>query len=277
MDGPAPKIPPPSKFRFSVKAGKKNWPSADFVFDHMNTDYRVEFFWCPEGGRVAYLVHHESATDGSGIDFSVAFGPAQGPRVQVLGAKGMTFDDYLGTQLSLELVGLYPIAIGEAQAPRPKPVIFAANGFEAEARKILEELPDAKIPHSGLGLLRTTNWSRMPRSRGSFASARPPTHWAGRYSQASREEPPASPGPTSPGRSAASLRFAALEPGAPRLFHGTPRHPAHPGRNFSRGTSPSLKRASRRAAWERRDEQGCPSRGRARRPRQPWARGLGSV
>ena len=144
-DGPEVKMPPPSKFRFSVKAGKKSWPSADFVLDPSNTDYRVEFFWSPDGGRVAYLVHHESATEGGGVDFSVVFGPTQGPRVQVLGVKGTTPDAYLEAQLALELAGLPSIAVGEAKSAHPTTVIFAAKGFEAEARKALKELPGARI------------------------------------------------------------------------------------------------------------------------------------
>jgi hypothetical protein len=139
------KIPPPSKFRFSVKAGKKSWTSAEFTFPHMNVTQLVEPVWSPDGGRVAYLVHEESATDRNGIGFSVTFGPTQGPRVQVLGVKGTASDVYEEAQSALEAAGLAPVAEGEAKAAHPTTVVFAAKGFEAEAKKAAKALPGAKV------------------------------------------------------------------------------------------------------------------------------------
>ena len=41
--------------------------------------------------------------------------------------------------------GFAPIADGEAKARHPTTVIFAAKGFEAEAKKAAAVLPDAKV------------------------------------------------------------------------------------------------------------------------------------
>jgi hypothetical protein len=139
------KAPPPSTFRFAVKAGKKSWPSADFTFEHMNVDQRVEFVWSPDGRRVAYLVHLESATDGSGINYAVRFGPTQGPRVQVLGVKGTMPALYVVAASALEKAGLTPISAGEAKNPHPNTVVFAAKGFEADARKAAQALRGATV------------------------------------------------------------------------------------------------------------------------------------
>jgi hypothetical protein len=143
---PEVKIPPPSKFRFSVKAGKKSWPSADFTFEHMNVDQRVETFWSPDGGRVAYLVNRESATDRMGLGYSVTMGPTQGPRVQVLGVKDTVPAVYWDAQESLERVGLFPTAAGEAKEAHAKTTVFAAKGFEAEAKKAATALGATVAP-----------------------------------------------------------------------------------------------------------------------------------
>jgi hypothetical protein len=139
------KVPPPSKIRFGVKAGKKSWPSVDFTFDHGNVNQRVEFVWSPDGRRVAYLVHLESSTEGGGIDHEVTFGPTQGPRVQVLGVKGTAPDAYETALDALEKAGLTPTSSGEAKEAHPSTVVFAAKGFEADARKAAQALPGATV------------------------------------------------------------------------------------------------------------------------------------
>ena len=139
------KVPPPSPFRFGVKAGKKTWPSADFTFSHGNQDQRVEFVWSPEGRRVAYLIHLESSTDGGGVDYEVTFGPTQGPRVQVLGVKGLGPDAYAAALDALEKAGLTPTVAGEAKEAHASTVVFAAKGFEADARKAAQALPGATV------------------------------------------------------------------------------------------------------------------------------------
>ncbi|HSP79379.1 MAG TPA: LytR C-terminal domain-containing protein, partial [Myxococcaceae bacterium] len=80
-----------------------------------------------------------------GVDFDVAFGPVQGPRVQVLGVKGTPPESFTKVQAALEGAGFAPIADGEAKARHPTTVIFAAKGFEAEAKKAAAVLPDAKV------------------------------------------------------------------------------------------------------------------------------------
>jgi hypothetical protein len=142
--GPEVKVPPPSRFRFSVKAGKKSWPSADFVFDHTNMDQRVEFIWSPDGRRVAYVVHDES--EHGGVGCSVTFGPTQGPRVQVLGVKSTEAEDYAKAEAALEGAGLYPVASGQAKEAHPKTTVFAAKGFEAEAKKAAQALGGTVAP-----------------------------------------------------------------------------------------------------------------------------------
>lgn len=139
------KVPPPSTFRFGVKEGKKTWPSADFTFQHQNQSQRVEFIWSPDGRRVAYLVHLESATDGTGADYAVHFGPTRGPRVQVLGVKGLEPALYVMAASALEKAGLTPTSTGEAKDAHPSTVVFAAKGFEADARKAAQALRGATV------------------------------------------------------------------------------------------------------------------------------------
>lgn len=143
--GEAPRVPPPSTFRFGVKEGKKTWPSADFTFEHHNQSQRVEFLWSPDGRRVAYLVHLESATDGGGSDYWLEFGPTQGPRVQVLGVKGTLPALYVLAASSLEKAGLTPTSTGEAKDAHPTTTVFAAKGFEADARKAAQVLRGATV------------------------------------------------------------------------------------------------------------------------------------
>jgi hypothetical protein len=139
------RVPPPSTFRFGVKEGKKTWPSSDFTFEHGNQSQRVEFIWSPDGRRVAYLVHLESATDGGGSDYWLKFGPTQGPRVQVLGVKGTIPALYVLAVSALEKAGLTPISTGEAKDSHPSTVVFAAKGFEADARKAAQALRGATV------------------------------------------------------------------------------------------------------------------------------------
>ena len=144
-DGPEPKMPPPAKIQFSVKAGGKRWLSRELSLNRANQYSSVEPLWSPDGRRVAYLVHKTSATEGGGIGFEVKFGPAQGPRVQILGVKDMPSEAYDKAHAALEGAGFAPTDESEARENHPATVIFAARGFEADAKKAAAVLPGATI------------------------------------------------------------------------------------------------------------------------------------
>ncbi len=143
-DAPAPRVPPPTPVTFSVKTGKKRSPSLDWTFEHQNIEHAVEPVWSPDGKRVAYLVHTSGVDTPTG-DYGVAFGPTQGPRVQVLRVEGVPDVQVEQALSALEDAGLVPVASGDAKGEHPTNVIFAAKGFEADAKKVAASLTEARV------------------------------------------------------------------------------------------------------------------------------------
>lgn len=143
--GPEVKLPPPARITFSVQAGGKRWTSLEKTFSPGNVGDVVEFIWSPDGKRVAYLIHGDDMCNGGWVAHSVTFGPTQGPRVQVLTAKGAPYKTPLETWEALEGAGFVTVGDGEAKGEHPTTVIFAAKGFEAQAKKAAAVLPGAKV------------------------------------------------------------------------------------------------------------------------------------
>jgi hypothetical protein len=143
-DEEPPPVPKPTAIAFSVKAGKKRWPSKSLSFDHQNVDHSVEFVWSPDGKRVAYVVHTEGIGSPAG-GYEVAFGPTQGPRVQVLGVEKAPEEALTQAVLALEGAGFAPTGAGKAKGEHPTSVVFAAKGFEADAKKAAAAIPGARV------------------------------------------------------------------------------------------------------------------------------------
>lgn len=144
-DEESPKRKPRPSTLFRVKTGKKSWASADLDLGQWNANSYVEPLWSPDGRRVAYLVHIVDGCYGATAETALWFGPAQGPRVQVLRVKERASSDVADAMLALEGAGFAPTAEGDAKGSHAGTVVFAAKGFEAEAKKAAAALPGAKV------------------------------------------------------------------------------------------------------------------------------------
>lgn len=142
-DGKVHRAPPKTTFR--TKAGKKSWASADLDLGQWNADASVEPVWSPDGRRVAYVTHVTNGCHGAASDHMLAFGPAQGPRVQVLSVKERPYGDTVEAMEALEGAGFFPTGYGEAKGTHAGTVVFATKGFEAEAKKAAAALPGARV------------------------------------------------------------------------------------------------------------------------------------
>jgi hypothetical protein len=79
------------------------------------------------------------------FDHALTFGPVQGPRVQVLWVKERPFDDVFEAIDALEEAGFTPTASDLAKGSHAGTVVFAAKGFEAEAKKAAAAFPGARV------------------------------------------------------------------------------------------------------------------------------------
>lgn len=140
-----PRKAPRPKTPFRAKTGKKSWLSAELALGNWNADLSVEPLWSPDGRRVAYLVHVVNGCYGAVSDYELWFGPTQGPRVQLLSVKERPYEDVSEAMSALEGAGFAPTSEGEAKGAHAGTVVFAAKGFEAEAKKAAAALPGAKV------------------------------------------------------------------------------------------------------------------------------------
>jgi hypothetical protein len=145
-DGPdGDKAGPRTKTVIRAKTGKKSWTSAELELSHWKADASVEPIWSPDGRRVAYLAHISNGCKGPVFDHALTFGPVQGPRVQVLWVKERPFDDVFEAIDALEEAGFTPTASDLAKGSHAGTVVFAAKGFEADAKKAAAAFPGARV------------------------------------------------------------------------------------------------------------------------------------
>ena len=132
---PPPPIPPPTKINFSVKSGSTSTPVREFKFEHLNVQQEVEPVYSPDGKRVALLIHDVGVSTSPSDSYDIAFGPTSGPRLELLAPKGSPDEAFTTNAAKLEAAGLVPVATDTSQSVHPKTVVYAAPGFEADAKK----------------------------------------------------------------------------------------------------------------------------------------------
>jgi len=134
-DANAPAIPPPTKINFSVKSGATSNPARELKFSHLNVQQELEPVFSPDGKRVAILEHDVGVGAGPSDSYVVWFAPVSGPRVELLAPKGSPEGAFAANAAKLEAAGLVPVATDTSQSVHPTTVVYAAPGFEADAKK----------------------------------------------------------------------------------------------------------------------------------------------
>ncbi|MBS2031159.1 MAG: hypothetical protein JST54_24880 [Deltaproteobacteria bacterium] len=130
-----PRIPPPTKINFSVKSGSTTTLARELKFEHLNVQQEVEAVFSPDGKRVALLIHDVGIGAGPSDSYELDFGPTAGPRVELLAPRGSPEEAFTTNAAKLEAAGLVPVATDTSQSVHPKTVVYAAPGFDAEAKK----------------------------------------------------------------------------------------------------------------------------------------------
>lgn len=98
--------------------------------------------WSPDGRYVAWVL---TTSDWSGMDgsrsFQVVVGPGRGTRTQVLAAAEVLAKGSPKLLDAVEKAGLTLAFVGPAKKARPRSVVYAAKGFEADAQRLAALVP----------------------------------------------------------------------------------------------------------------------------------------
>jgi len=104
---------------------------------------KVSLCWAPGGKRVAWIVTRNSGMMRDPGEWQIVLGPTAAPRVQLVADKGVLAQAAAKVGAALEAAGVVSTsakASNEA-SPRPATVIYAAEGFEADAQRIAAAVP----------------------------------------------------------------------------------------------------------------------------------------
>lgn len=101
----------------------------------------VRVAWSPDGRRLAWVIHRNSGMMRDHAQDLVKLSAATGPRIELLADKAIA--EVAGPRVSeaLALEGYFVANVGPAKKARDATVVYAAKGFEAQAKALAALVP----------------------------------------------------------------------------------------------------------------------------------------
>lgn len=111
-----------------------------YVVSTVSSIASADVYWSPDSRYIAWVIQPSRWRGGDGSRSVAIYVGASGPRAQVLAAPDVLKRSGQAAAAVVEGAGLAVVFVGPAKKARDRSVVYAARGFEAQAKQVAGKL-----------------------------------------------------------------------------------------------------------------------------------------